>query len=113
MAFPLAHAAAPVEERSHRTDPIEDAQQRLEQTLRDMNAAEAQVQQAERGVRETDAALATAQKQFDEARSRRDAAHRQLAEARARRAAAKKSHDREAAEFERMRRADGAKGAKK
>ena len=110
--FTAIHAAAPVEERSHRADPVEDAQQRLEQTRRDMSAAEAQVQQAERNVRATDAALATAQKQADEARARRDAAHKELADARTRRAEAKNAHDRESAAFERLRRGD-AKAAKK
>lgn len=108
-----AHGAAPVEERGHRSDPIEDAQQRLEQTRRDMNAADAQVQQAERSAREADAALAAVQKQYDEARARREAAHKQVADARARRVAATKAHERESAEFERLRRADGAKAAKK
>lgn len=108
-----ARAAAPVEERTHRTDPLEDAQQRVEYVRRQAEAAEAQVQQAERALREAEAALAPAQKQADDARARRDQAKGRLAAARAKAAEIRKAHAREAAAFDQLRRADAQRAAKK
>lgn len=110
---PAAMAAAPVEERTHRSDPLEDAQQRAEYARRQGELADAELGQAQRALRESEAALANAQKQFDEARARRDQARKQVAAAQQHAGETKKIHDREAADFDRLRRADSQRAAKK
>lgn len=112
LGFP-ARAAAPVEERTHRTEPLEDAQQRVEYARRQSEAAEAQVQQAERSLREVEAALSAAQKQAETARARRDQAKKQAEVARVKAAEVRKLHVREAAAFDQLRRADAQRAAKK
>lgn len=110
---PYAHAQAPVEERNHRADPLEDAQQRAEFARRQHEQADAAVKQAERALNEAEIALKPVQKQFDDARSRRDQARRQVAEAHAKSAQAKKGYEGEAAEVERLRRPAPQAAAKK
>ena len=99
-------AAAPVEERSHRTDPLEDAQQRVEYARRQAEAADAQVQQSERSLREAEVALTALQKEAETARTRRDQARKQAEAARAKAAETRKVHAREAAAFDQLRRAE-------
>lgn len=100
----VAQAQAPAEERRHAsTDPLGEAQQRVEFARRAKAQAGDRVARAEGAARESDAEFQTVKKQFDQAAARRDAARKAMAEARAGAAAANKAYEKESAAFDRLR----------
>lgn len=100
----VAQAQAPAEERRHTsTDPLGEAQQRVEFARRSKAQAGDRVANAEGVARESDAEFQAAKKQFDQTAARREAARKALAEARSAAAAANKAYDKESAAFDRLR----------
>lgn len=95
---------APAEERRHAsTDPLGEAQQRVEFARRAKAQAGDRVARAEGAARESDAEFQTVKKQFDQVAARRDAARKAMAEARAGAVAANKAYEKESAAFDRLR----------
>jgi len=110
LALCLASAAlaqtpkAPAEERRHTsTDPLGEAQQRVEFARRAKVQAGDRVVTAENAARESEAEFQVAKKQFDQTAARREAARKALVEARSAAAAANKAYDKESAAFDRLR----------
>ncbi len=103
-AFAQKAVRAPAEERSHAsTDPLGEAQQRVEFARRTSEQAGDRVKQAERVLKEFDAEFQSARKQLDQSALRRDAARRDLADAKSKAAVASKGYEKESAAFDRLR----------
>ena len=105
----LALAQAPVEDSGVRGDSFVEAQQRVEFARRAAEQADQRMAAAEGAVKTADTALASARKQFDEAKAGADKARRELEQARAKAGESHKMYEREATEFERLRRGGSAR----
>jgi len=102
-------AQAPIEDRGVRRDPYVEAQQRAEFARRAAEEADQRVAQAEASAKAAEAALASARSQLDAAKAGLERSRKDLAQARAKARELHRTYEREATEFERVRRGGSAR----
>ncbi len=98
-----AQAKAPVEDRSPRQDPFQEAQNRVEFARQAMTEAEQRLEQAERFALQDELAFKAVQKQADEARAVSERSQKELAQARSRTVETRRTYEKESADFARAR----------
>lgn len=98
-----AQAKAPVEDRSPRQDPFQEAQNRVEFARQAMTQAEQRLEQAERFALQDELAFKSVQKQADEARAVSERSQKDLAQARSRAVETRRTYEKESADFARAR----------
>jgi len=110
MTLPvIVLAQAPIEDRGVRRDPYVEAQQRAEFARRAAEEADQHVAQAVVSAKAAEAALASARSQLDAAKAGLERARKDLAQARAKAGELHRTYEREATEFERVRRGGSAR----
>jgi hypothetical protein len=108
LSLVLMHAVAlgqsPVEERRAPANSLFDAQQRVEFSRKAAEQADSGLRDAERDLRLANAGIESAQQQVQRARARAEQSRKNLAQARARAVEARSLHERESAQYDRLRR---------
>jgi len=100
----VALGQAPVEERRAPVNLFSDAQQRVEFSRKAAEQADSGLRDAERDLRRAEAEVESAQEQLRRSKVQAEQSRKNLAQARARAAEARSLHERESAQYDRMRR---------